>query len=124
MSKVRGVFPLFLATTFGIVNGIWVFQPLLAAQQEGNEGRLQIETRDAAHQSEASDLKIIREAEVAPSRSSATESALKPTGTSISSWWPKMSLWSKAENSGNKESEDDPAQIEPPKKASGGKENT
>jgi hypothetical protein len=59
MSKVRGVFPLFLATTLGVVNGessnnltilgqidgltktlpigIWVFQPLLAAPQEEKE---------------------------------------------------------------------------------------
>jgi hypothetical protein len=24
MSRIRGVFPLFLATTFGIVNGMWI----------------------------------------------------------------------------------------------------
>jgi len=122
MSKVRGVFPLFLATAFGIVNGIWVFQPLLAAQQEGKKDQTK-ETPDVTNQPEASDVKIIREAEVAASRSSATESALKPTGTPMSSWWPRMNLWSKAESFGNKESKDDPPSIEPTQKGNQGKEN-
>jgi hypothetical protein len=71
---------------------------------------------EIAHKSEESEVKILREAEAAASRSSATESALKPIGSSSSSWWPNMSLWSKAENAGNKESQEAPPRAEPTKK--------
>jgi hypothetical protein len=73
---------------------------------------------DLAPQSEESDNKILREVEAAACRSSAAESALTPFETS-SSWWPKLSLWSKAENGGNKESPKAPASVDHTKKDGG-----
>ncbi|PMD45382.1 hypothetical protein L207DRAFT_578302 [Hyaloscypha variabilis F] len=99
MSKIRGVFPLFLATTFGIVNGIWVFQPLLAAQQEGKDdlSNLAKQALETPQPSEDRNDKTTIEAEQIASRSSATAAALKPIQPTRS-WWPTTSLWSNSEN--------------------------
>ncbi|PMD59740.1 uncharacterized protein K444DRAFT_613289 [Hyaloscypha bicolor E] len=120
MSKIRGVLPLFLATSVGIVNGIWVFQPLLAAKQEEKDN-LAKQLLDVEHQAKEGDAKVIREAENAASRISATEAALKPIQPS-SSWWPNISLWSKSENAAIKDSTDLHPRIEATKISKDSKE--
>ncbi|KAF8852688.1 hypothetical protein BDZ45DRAFT_678182 [Acephala macrosclerotiorum] len=90
MSRVRGVFPLFLATTFGIVNGIWVFGPAFKEQQEKEE---QVK-KELVVSPEVDNARVeeVRAIEAAASRAVATESALKPVEKS-SSWWAKLDVW-------------------------------
>ncbi|KAL3421901.1 hypothetical protein PVAG01_06057 [Phlyctema vagabunda] len=89
MSRVRGVFPLFLATSFGIINGIWAFGPALKEQQLEKQ-RVEFETINHPNEEEIAKLRI---AEAEASRSSEPESA--PKSELRSSWWSNMSLWSK-----------------------------
>ncbi|CZR52786.1 uncharacterized protein PAC_02663 [Phialocephala subalpina] len=92
MSRVRGVFPLFLATTFGIVNGIWVFGPAFKEQQEREEEA----RKDLVVSPEVNNAQVeeVRATEAAPSRAVATESVLKPVENS-SSWWTKLDVWNR-----------------------------
>ncbi len=55
-------------------------------------------SRKAAEVEQSGDPQIeaLRKEEVAASRISATEAALKPIEPSSTSWWPRMSLWSTA----------------------------
>ncbi|KAH8758640.1 hypothetical protein F5882DRAFT_38894 [Hyaloscypha sp. PMI_1271] len=120
MSKIRGVLPLFLATSIGIVNGIWVFQPLLAAKQEEKDN-LAKQLPDVDHQAKESDAKVIREAENAASQILATEAALNPIQPSRS-WWPNISPRSKSENAVIKDSTDLRPRIEATKISKDSKE--
>ncbi|PMD22701.1 hypothetical protein NA56DRAFT_702489 [Hyaloscypha hepaticicola] len=98
MSKIKGLIPLFLATSFGIINGIWVFQPLLAAQQEGLDEQIK-KSLDAADQPKEHHANAMQETQAAASRNSATEPALKPI-PSTNSWWSNISFPSKSESAG------------------------
>ncbi|KAE9375753.1 hypothetical protein N431DRAFT_403702 [Stipitochalara longipes BDJ] len=122
MSKIRGVFPLFLATTFGIVNGIWVFQPLLAAQQEGKDD-LSKQALESTQQAKDSEVKTPREAEEATIRSSATEAALNPIQPTRS-WWSNTRLWSKTENTAAKDSTESDRRVKATKTSKDTKEQS
>jgi muconolactone delta-isomerase len=63
------------------------------------------------------EIKILRAAEAAASKTTATESALKPEGSS-SSWWPKLSLWT-AKNSDDKTKTSTDLASNPTKKEEG-----
>ncbi|KAH6721982.1 hypothetical protein BKA61DRAFT_166018 [Leptodontidium sp. MPI-SDFR-AT-0119] len=107
MSKIRGIFPAFLATAIGVGNGIWVFGPAFKDLQQEKEEQAK-KAVEVAKLSEngAHDTESLRNAEAAASRTIATESALKPMKRP-SSWWPTMSLWTKEV--------DKPPAIEPAK---------
>ncbi|KAE8444439.1 hypothetical protein EG329_000530 [Mollisiaceae sp. DMI_Dod_QoI] len=118
MSRVRGVFPLFLATAFGIANGnvpnpasmtcetprltavlgLWVFGPAFKERQE-NEEKAKKELT-ASNQIDGARVEELRTAEAAVSRVVATESALKPIERP-SSWWTKLDVWSRGSNDTN-----------------------
>ncbi|KAH9220795.1 hypothetical protein DL95DRAFT_289401 [Leptodontidium sp. 2 PMI_412] len=112
MSKIRGIFPAFLATAIGVGNGIWVFGPAFKDLQQEKEEQAKYslfhKDEKVAKLSEngAHDTESLRNAEAAASRTIATESALKPMKRP-SSWWPTMSLWTKEV--------DKPPAIEPAK---------
>ncbi|KAL5324008.1 hypothetical protein ACEPPN_008551 [Leptodophora sp. 'Broadleaf-Isolate-01'] len=124
MSKIRGIFPAFLATAIGVGNGIWVFGPAFKDLQQEKEEQAKYslfhkdessftnyanrKAVEVAKLSEngAHDTESLRNAEAAASRTIATESALKPMKRP-SSWWPTMSLWTKEV--------DKPPAIEPAK---------
>ncbi|TVY90670.1 hypothetical protein LAWI1_G002907 [Lachnellula willkommii] len=77
--------------------GIWVFGPAFKEQQElknAEAGLLLNASRkplEAIGEAKEDEVKMLRAAEAAASRSAATEAALKPGGSS-SSWWPRL-LW-------------------------------
>ncbi|PSS19983.1 hypothetical protein M430DRAFT_27080 [Amorphotheca resinae ATCC 22711] len=104
MSQIRGIFPLFLATAFGIGNGIWVFGPAFKEQQREKQEQAQ-KALEVARHSEAGEVQTLREAEAAASRKIATESALRADNPS-KSWWPSLSLWSKETKAGIGKSDD------------------
>ncbi|KAI9706344.1 MAG: hypothetical protein M1836_003349 [Candelina mexicana] len=56
MSKIRGVFPLFLATTFGIINGIAIFGPAFKEQALESKGF----DSDLTHEARAAELEDVQ----------------------------------------------------------------
>ncbi|KAG4442829.1 hypothetical protein IFR05_001710 [Cadophora sp. M221] len=98
MSKIRGIFPAFLATAIGVGNGIWVFGPAFKDLQQEKEGQAK-KAVEVARLSEngTHDTEWLRNAEATASRTVATEPALKPM-EKPGSWWPNMSLWTKEAN--------------------------
>ncbi|KUJ13277.1 uncharacterized protein LY89DRAFT_622073 [Mollisia scopiformis] len=98
MSKVRGIFPLFLATTFGIVNGIWVFGPAFREQQE-NDGQVKTELV-VSGQVDNARVEQLRDVEAAINRASANKSILQPAEKQ-SSWWTTLGDWSRGSRNDN-----------------------
>ncbi|QSZ36547.1 hypothetical protein DSL72_006427 [Monilinia vaccinii-corymbosi] len=97
MSKVKGIFPLFLATAFGVGNGIWVFGPALKEQQENNlQAKTAFENPVQTQESEAA-----RMAEVEASRAATTDALLNPSKPSESSWWQSVKSWSNPQPTSN-----------------------
>jgi len=98
MSKVRGIFPLFLVTTLGIVNGIWVFGPALKDQQQQKEEEEQArKAQELARLSKEGTLETLRNAEAAANRATSTASALRGDNQS-SSWWSNLGFWTGTRN--------------------------
>ncbi|KAB8294900.1 hypothetical protein EYC80_006859 [Monilinia laxa] len=101
MSKVKGIFPLFLAAAFGVGNGIWVFGPALKEQQENNlQAKAAFENPVQTQESEAA-----RKAEVEASRAATTDALLNPSKQSDSSWWQSAKFWSNSQPISNGRSE-------------------
>ncbi|KAH8687640.1 hypothetical protein BGZ60DRAFT_394090 [Tricladium varicosporioides] len=97
MSRPRGIFPLFLATAFGIANGVWVFAPILKEQQEKEQGKFtkqHKEPLEGSAEKEDGNSKIIHAIEVAAGgrSTSTTESA---NTTPPKPWWSSMEFWSR-----------------------------
>ncbi|ESZ94784.1 hypothetical protein SBOR_4841 [Sclerotinia borealis F-4128] len=89
MSKVKGIFPFFLATALGIGNGIWVFGPALKEQQETNlQAKAPFMNPIQTQESEAA-----RIAEVEASRAATTLASLNPSKPPNSSWWQSAKSW-------------------------------
>ncbi|KAL9121323.1 MAG: hypothetical protein Q9187_002123 [Circinaria calcarea] len=86
MGNVRGIFPLFLATTFGILNGIAVFGPAFKDQQRQ---KLEDEQKDVAiaHDQDVTKLDGVQKVEAAP-----ISEDIPAPGTSSTS--PGPSRWS------------------------------
>ncbi|KAM0125741.1 hypothetical protein ACHAP3_009617 [Botrytis cinerea] len=104
MSKVKGIFPLFLATAFGIGNGIWVFGPALKEQQENNlQAKAAFERPIQTDESE-----VARMAEVEASRAASTKTLLNPSKTPELSWWQSARLWTSSQPKSNGKSESEP----------------
>ncbi|KAH7357006.1 hypothetical protein BKA65DRAFT_495939 [Rhexocercosporidium sp. MPI-PUGE-AT-0058] len=99
MSKIRGIFPAFLATAIGIGNGIWVFGPAFKdlQQEKEEQAKKAVEVAKLSENGTHDTPEALRKAEAAASRTIATESVLKPVEKG-SYWWPNMSLWTKEVN--------------------------
>ncbi|KAL2073558.1 hypothetical protein VTL71DRAFT_10884 [Oculimacula yallundae] len=101
MSNFRGIVPLLLATAIGVGNGIWVFGPAFKEQQQ-EKAELEKKAIEVAKLSEHGThdtVESLRNAEAAASRTIATETALKPTETRESKWWPNTNgFWTKEVN--------------------------
>ncbi|PQE32984.1 hypothetical protein CJF32_00001460 [Rutstroemia sp. NJR-2017a WRK4] len=95
MSKARDIFPLFLATVFGIGSSVWTFGPALKEQREQKDEELR---KALANPVETPGGEALRQAEVVPNRAAVTEAPLQPTGTS-NSWSSSLGLWSSAPDS-------------------------
>jgi len=108
MSRIRGVLPLFLATTIGIANGLWVFGPAFREQQLEKEGVAR-QDLDVKVDADNAELEALRKAEAEASRTAATNTAL--AAKKPQSWWSTMGLW--ANGSGPSKSEI-PQSQEPP----------
>ncbi|APA11821.1 hypothetical protein SS1G_05325 [Sclerotinia sclerotiorum 1980 UF-70] len=106
MSKVKGVFPLFLATAFGIGNGIWVFGPALKEQQENN---LQ-EKAALEHPIQTQESETARIAEVEASRA-ASKDALLNSSSTASPWWQSARFWSSPQPPSNSSSGSQPKEL-------------
>ncbi|KAJ8067001.1 hypothetical protein OCU04_004380 [Sclerotinia nivalis] len=106
MSKVKGIFPLFLATAFGIGNGIWVFGPALKEQQENNSQ----EKAAFEHPIQTQESEAARIAEVEASRAASTDALLNSSRTS-SSWWQSAKFWSSPQPTSNSRSESQPKEL-------------
>ncbi|KAF4636736.1 hypothetical protein G7Y89_g1352 [Cudoniella acicularis] len=91
MSRIRGVFPLFLATAFGIANGVWVFSPALKEQRLDAKGQLNkpLEGNTVDGEEKA---KALSSAEVTASTNGIKSTPLDTNGSS-KSWWPGINLW-------------------------------
>ncbi|KAF7954352.1 hypothetical protein EAE96_005476 [Botrytis aclada] len=101
MSKVKGIFPLFLATAFGIGNGIWVFGPALKEQQENN-----LQAKAAfEHPIQTEESEVARVAQVEASRAAATKTLLNPSETPEASWWQSARFWASPQPKSNGKSE-------------------
>ncbi|KAI9820721.1 MAG: hypothetical protein M1827_005091 [Pycnora praestabilis] len=81
MSRIRGVFPLFLATTFGILNGIAIFGPAFKEQQEEKlkaqndraVGNPVPDKKDGKGFQQAESDAIIKDATISPPQSKVSE---------------------------------------------------
>jgi len=113
MSRVRGVFPLFLVTALGIVNGIWVFGPALKEQSQEKQ-ELERKAQELARLYRDEELETLRDAEAAASRTTTKESTLKKHDES-NSWWLNLGLWSKDTTSTRKPHETAPSNPDPGK---------
>ncbi|KAG9233509.1 hypothetical protein BJ875DRAFT_463933 [Amylocarpus encephaloides] len=85
----RGIFPLLMATTFGIINGVWVFGPALKEQREAKDVLSESETEVTPGQQQ--EAKKVLAAEATASRSAATATVLKPEAAASTSWWHSWS---------------------------------
>ncbi|TGO64300.1 hypothetical protein BOTNAR_0090g00310 [Botryotinia narcissicola] len=104
MSKVKGIFPLFLATAFGIGNGIWVFGPALKEQQENNlQAKATFE-----HPIQTKESEVARMAEVEASRAATTKTLLNPSETPEASWWQSAKFWTISQLKPNGKLESEP----------------
>ncbi|CZT01921.1 uncharacterized protein RAG0_09306 [Rhynchosporium agropyri] len=101
MSKIRGIFPLFLATAIGVGNGLWVFGPEFRNQQleKEEQEKKAAEVAKLSGSGTNNTVESLKMAEAAASRTIATETALKPAGKSQSRWWPNTNgFWEKERN--------------------------
>jgi len=116
MSKIRGIFPLFLATTFGVVNGIWVFGPAFKKQQQEKD-ELTKKALQIQNGAEEAEMKVLRQAEAEAGRTAVTESALRQSPIQ-KTWWPSLSLWSKPSTRDGEDNSTSPpvAKVDEPQK--------
>ncbi|KAH8599361.1 hypothetical protein B0O99DRAFT_613657 [Bisporella sp. PMI_857] len=116
MSKVRGIFPLFIAASFGIVNGIWVFGPSFKEQQQEklDQERKVEETIRLSNEGLST-----RDAEASASRTLATDTVLR--AEQQSNWWfPKISLWSQESKESNEKIESNSLEVKRKQEATKG----
>ncbi|KAI4127478.1 MAG: hypothetical protein LQ347_004593 [Umbilicaria vellea] len=92
MSRIKGIFPLFLATTFGIFNGIAVFGPEF--RKQGQEKLGEQHQNEVAHVPDPTAIETLKEAETEAIGAGATQRLDKPE----QSWWSITRLWEQAKS--------------------------